>query len=209
MERRHLGRTRHRIGAAEEALIRRLKRGENAAFAEAVDRYHARLMAAARRILGNEEDARDCVQETFMQLFRSIGRFEGRSSLSSWLHRIVTNAALMHVRRRCRERLADLPSSVEESETPQDAALWQIPTCPQAVVECRQLCKHVRDAIDALPEPHRNILLLRDIREEDTAATARVMGISINAAKVRLHRARRALRIALEPTLLADAHSRV
>ncbi len=193
--------------AYDHGLVSRLKRGDEAAYAEAVHLHSGRLLAVARRILGNEEDARDCVQETFVQLFRSIERFEGRSSLGCWLHQIVTNAALMRLRRLRRERLAGMRSCPEDYEVASEDALWQTSASPEAEAEGREVSAQVRGAIKALPEPYRRIIEMRDIFELDTAETAERMGISVSNAKVRLHRARSALRAALEPIMGEEATS--
>ncbi len=87
------------VAADDELFLERLRSGEDAAFEQLVRLHAGRLHRIARSLVGNEEVARDCVQQAFLSAFRSIGRFEGRSSLSTWLHRIVTNAALMTLRR--------------------------------------------------------------------------------------------------------------
>src|SRR6058998_791665 len=83
---------------SQDELLARLRQGDEAAYATLVREYGGRMLAVARRVLCNEEDARDAVQEAFLQAFRSIQRFRGDSNLATWLHRIVTNAALMKLR---------------------------------------------------------------------------------------------------------------
>src|SRR5437867_5949365 len=82
----------------EAALLQRLRAGDEAAFEVLVRTYGGRLMTAAHRILGSEEDARDAVQEAFLSAFRSLGGFEGHSRLSTWIHQIAINASLMKLR---------------------------------------------------------------------------------------------------------------
>jgi RNA polymerase sigma-70 factor (ECF subfamily) len=84
--------------AGEADLVARLRAGSDAAYEELVRAQGARLLAVARRLLRSEEDARDAVQDAFISAFRAIDRFEGGSRLSTWLHRIVVNAALMKLR---------------------------------------------------------------------------------------------------------------
>jgi RNA polymerase sigma-70 factor (ECF subfamily) len=187
----------------EAALIARLRRGENAAFEELIRAYGGRLLAVARRFLPAEEDARDAVQEAYLSAFRAIERFEGQARLSTWLHRIVVNAALMKLRSRGRrpEILIEdlLPGFLEDGHMAQPAVEWRKPT--DDPVERSQLRALVLDNIHRLPETYRNVLILRDIEEFDTEETAEMLGASANAVKTRLHRARQALRGLLEPHL--------
>ena len=187
----------------DAALLERLRRGEEAACEELVRAYGSRMLAVARRFLSNEEDARDAVQDAFLSAFRSIGRFEGQARLSTWLHRIVVNAALMKLRTRRRKPEQSieelLPGFLEDGHLAQPILEWRKPA--EDPVEREQLRALLRESIDRLPEGYRNVLLLRDIEELDTEETARMMNISVAAVKTRLHRARLALRGLLEPHL--------
>src|SRR6187397_2349810 len=87
----------------EAALVAQLRAGDEAAYEQVVRTYGGRLLAVARRIVGSEEDARDVVQDAFLNAFKSFSRFEGNAKLSTWLHRIVVNAALMRLRTRKRK----------------------------------------------------------------------------------------------------------
>src|SRR4029078_5197116 len=87
----------------EATLVAQLRNGDEAAFEQVVRSYGGRPLAVARRIVGSEEHARDVVQDAFMNAFRSLDRFEGNAKLSTWLHRIVVNAALMRLRTRKRD----------------------------------------------------------------------------------------------------------
>ncbi len=187
----------------DAALLERLRGGEEAAFEELVRAYGGRMLAVARQFLPSEEDARDAVQDAFLSAFRSIGRFEGQARLSTWLHRIVVNAALMKLRTRRRKPEQSieelLPGFLEDGHLAQPALGWHKPA--EDPVEREQLRALLRESIDRLPEGYRNVLLLRDIEELDTEETARMMNISVAAVKTRLHRARLALRGLLEPHL--------
>ena len=187
----------------DAALLERLRGGEEAAFEELVRAYGGRMLAVARHFLPGEEDARDAVQDAFLSAFRSIGRFEGQARLSTWLHRIVVNAALMKLRTRRRKPEQSieelLPGFLEDGHLAQPALEWR--KAAEDPVEREQLRALLRESIDRLPEGYRNVLLLRDIEELDTEETARMMNISVAAVKTRLHRARLALRGLLEPHL--------
>lgn len=191
------------FGADESVLLLRLRNGEDAAFAELVERYGGRLLAVARRFMRTEEDAQDALQDAFLQAFKALPRFAGQSALGTWLHRIVVNAALMRLRHR-RSRPEEpiepmLPTFLEDGHQTHPSVPW--PESCETLLARREVRELVRESIDRLPESYRTVLLLRDIEELDTAETADILGISENAVKVRLHRARQALRGLLDPRL--------
>jgi RNA polymerase sigma-70 factor (ECF subfamily) len=187
----------------EATLVAALKARDPDAF-ETLVRLHApRLLAVGRRMLDNEEDARDAVQDTFVSAFRSIDRFQAQSKLSTWLHRIVVNMALMRLRTRRRkpeESLEPLlPVFTEDGHHAQEFASWDEPV--DRLAERDETRRLVRQAIVELPEQYSEVLVLRDIQELDTNETARELGITPNAVKIRLHRARQALRTKLDEHL--------
>ena len=185
----------------EATLVAQLRAGDEAAFEQVVRAYGGRLLAVARRIVGTEEDARDVVQDGFLNAFKSLDRFEGNAKLSTWLHRIVVNAALMKLRTRKRkpEQSIDsmLPSFLEDGHHEERFKSWDEPI--DKIMERAENRQLVRQQIDALPEGYRTVLVLRDIEGLDTEETAKVLGLSVNATKIRLHRARQALRTLLAP----------
>ena len=188
-------------GDDERDLLRRLRAGEDAAFALLVRANAGRMLAVARRMLRSEEDARDAVQDAFQRAFRGIAGFEGGARLSTWLHRILVNVCLMKLRARSRrpeqpiEEL--LPRFYEDGHRIDPGPPWRSEDADP--VEQRQIASLVRGAIDRLPEIHRNVLLLRDIEGLDTEETARLLDVKVDTVKVRLHRARQALRALLAP----------
>ncbi len=185
----------------EQALLARLRAGDEAAFALLVRANAGRMLAVARRMLRSEEDARDALQDAFLQAFRGIGSFQGGARLSTWLHRIAINASLMKLRSRGRkpeqpiEEL--LPRFYEDGHRIDPGPAWRREAADP--VEQRQTREQVRAAIERLPEIHRNVLLLRDIEGLDTEETARLLDVKADTVKVRLHRARQALRTLLAP----------
>lgn len=168
---------------------------------EMVRRFGPRLLSVARRLVRNEEDARDVVQEGLIAAFRARDSFQGQSSPETWLHRIVVNAALMRLR--CRRRRPEtsiedlLPRFLEDGH--HEAHIHDWPETPEALMGRRETVDLVRSCIDRLPEAHRAILILRDVEELSTEEAAEALSISVGAAKVRLHRARQALRGLLAP----------
>jgi RNA polymerase sigma-70 factor, ECF subfamily len=192
-------------GADDSGLVARLKRGDAQAFEELVRGYSAPLLRAARRVLASEEDARDAVQDAFVAAFRAVTRFEADAGarLSTWLHRIVINASLMKLRTRRRKPEEEieryLPRFLEDGHQTPPSAPWTEPA--DALLERKELRRLVRDSIDRLPESYRVVLVLRDLEELSTEETAEMLGASPNAVKIRLHRARQALRTLLDPHL--------
>jgi len=184
----------------DETLVRRLRAKDDSAFEALLRRYMARLLSVARRFLKNEEDARDAVQDAFISAFRSIDSFQSGSKLSTWLHRIVVNAALMKLRTRRRhpEEGIDalLPRFQPDGHQVEDSVDWSLSA--DQIVEREETRALVRRSIDQLPESYRVVLLMRDIEEMTTEETAKALGITTAAVKVRLHRARQALRTLLD-----------
>lgn len=189
--------------ARNDALLGRLRTGEDAAYEELVRTYAGHLLAVARRFLRSEEDAKDAVQDAFLSAFRALPAFAGEAKLSTWLHRIVVNAALVKLRTRRRKpetSIDDLLPRFQQDGHP------ELPSAPwregvDAWLGREETRKLVRACIDRLPDSHRTILILRDVEELDTEETARLLGLSVNAVKTRLHRARQALRTLLDPHL--------
>lgn len=181
-------------------LVRAMQQGDHDAFAVVVREHGRQMLATAKRLLGNEEDARDCLQEMFLAAFRAIGTFEAKCRLSTWLHRIVVNVALMKLRsRRSRPECSIddlLPGFTEDGHHREPPCPWS-EQATQALqsAESRQL---LRRAIEELPSAYREVVMLRDIEGLSTDATGQLLGITGNAVKIRLHRARQALRTLLD-----------
>ncbi len=187
----------------ESDLLRRLRRGEDSAFALVVELHGGRLLATAKRLLRDEEHARDAVQKTFLSAFQAIDEFDGQARLSTWLHRIVVNHALMKLRseRRCPEVSIDQLFPRFDERVCSMAPILLLGASTESLYGQREIRCLIRRAIDQLPERYRAVLLLRGIEEWDTEETAQALSIAANAVKVRLHRARRALRVVLERSL--------
>src|SRR5258708_17520243 len=145
-------------------LIERLRTGDDVAFEELVEHHAAPLLAVTRRILRDEEEARDAVQETFVAAFRSIGDFNSESRVSTWLHRIAVNCALMKLRIRARrEKDVDalLPAFQPDGHQQQSSVSWT--ETAEEILQREQACALVRHCIDQFPEPYPLVLVLRDI----------------------------------------------
>ncbi|HWN86753.1 MAG TPA: sigma-70 family RNA polymerase sigma factor [Vicinamibacterales bacterium] len=182
---------------SDAALVAKLQRGDDSAFEAIVRAHGGRLLAVARRFLGNDADAQDAVQDAFIRAFKAIHTFEARAQLHTWLHRILVNTALMKLRERRRrptESIEELlPVYSADGHQTVAARDWS-----DAVLERKETAGIVREAIARLPDQYREVLLLRDIEEKDTAEAAEILGTTSNVIKVRLHRARQALRTLLD-----------
>ena len=188
----------------EAALVRGLRGGDAQAFEKLVRLFGGTMLAVARRYLPQAHDAEDALQDAFLSAFKSIDRFEGGSRLSTWLHRIVVNAALMKLRtkrRKPEESIDDLLPTFKEDGHATDFPVPEWRESAEEALERRETREIVRSCIDRLPEGYRNVLLLRDIEGLDTEETSRVLDVNTNVVKIRLHRARQALRTLLDPHL--------
>jgi RNA polymerase sigma-70 factor (ECF subfamily) len=196
---------------ADSELLRRLRAGEEAAYRELVRANAGRLLAVARRMLRCDSEAEDAVQEAFMQAYQALPRFEGHALLSTWLHRIVLNACLMRLRKRKRrdeKSIEDLLPRYEDDGHRQDVGdPW--PRDALAELEAREVRSAVRKGIDSLPERHRYVLMLRDIEGLSSEEVAERLGIRADAAKMRVHRARQALRAHLDTQLAGRGPARI
>jgi len=182
-------------GVDQPAFVAALRAGEDWAFETLIRLHGSRLLAVARRFMKNEEDAQDVVQSAYLSAYRAIHDFEGHCLLSTWLHRIVVNTALMKIRtwrRKPEESIeALLPGFQHDGHHAEQFSDWSAPA--DTLLERQQTRATVRACIMQLPENYRVVLLLRDIEERSTQEVADALGTTATAVKVRLHRARQAL----------------
>lgn len=192
---------------AERLLLERIRAGDKSACAQCIERYSPMLYRLALRLTGDASTAEDVVQETFLNAFKAIGSFEGRSSLSTWLYRIAANTALMHVR-----RVQPLMVSVDEVTTDEDQpvpqALFDWCCLPERDFETAETRAELERAIRELPEKLRVVFALRELEGLSTEATAEALGVSPDVVKTRLHRARLWLRERLSPYFMERALTR-
>ena len=190
------------VKGREFALVEQLRSGDRPATERFVREHASWMLSLAQRYLKDASLAEDCVQEAFLQAFRNIGEFEGRSALKSWLYRITTNTALMKLRsRRC---MVEEP--IEEALPHLDRgcqmqACWTEMATPHEILERKEVGQLVIAKMMELPDSYRIVLLLRDIEGMSTEETARVLAMTQGAVKVRLHRARAAFKMLVEPVL--------
>jgi RNA polymerase sigma-70 factor (ECF subfamily) len=181
--------------ADDAALLAGLRARDERAFETIVRTYGPRLLAVARRLVRDEAEAQDVLQSAYLNAFRAADDFEGTAQISSWLHRIVVNTALMKLRTRRRkpEEPIDplLPTFLDDGHHVEQFSDWAAPA--DVMLERKETRAAVRAGIDMLPESYRSVLLLRDIEELSTQEVADALRLTPTAVKVRLHRARQAL----------------
>ncbi len=191
----------------EQELIRRAQEGDEKAFSEIVRRNENLVFSFAFKVCRNREYAEETLQDTFVNVFRKLKQYDGKSKLSTWLYTIVTNNCLMKRRRRKLEK-DSIP--IEELELPRSSTsgehresvpiIAHTPLQDSMTAELRRL---LDEAIQKLPVEYRLVFILRDIEEKSTVETARIMNLSVPAVKSRLHRARVYLKEQLQEYMTA------
>ncbi len=175
-------------GLRDEEVVRRVCAGEVALFEILMRRYNPRLFRVARAVLRNDSEAEDVVQQVYLSAYANLGQFAEKASFATWLTRIALNEALSRSRRvvrRAEVEPVDPDISARAQPTPEDDA------------SRHELSGLVEAAIDQLPEIYRIVFVMRAVQELGTAETADSLGLTEEAVKVRLHRARGLLRDAL------------
>lgn len=184
--------------ASDEELAARAAAGDGLAFEDLVRRHQNHVYGLVRRLTGDEADAADVLQETFLLVHRRLSTFRGEARFATWLYSIATNAARMHHRARQRR-----PAESLEKYLPRFDADGRHTAIPEALrVPChaeerldrRILAEKARAGIERLPDGHREAFVLRDLEELDTAEVADILGIEPAAVRQRVHRARLMLR---------------
>lgn len=173
----------------DEAIVARIQAGEVQLFGVLMRRYNQRLFRAARAVLASDADAEDVVQQAYLNAFRSLGQFEGRARLSTWLTRITIHEALAR-RRRARAALA---AETEQARAHVDSP----PPDPEHQAYAGELRGLLESQIDRLPIGYRCVFVLREVDGVSTSETAELLQVTEGVVKTRLHRARRLLQQAL------------
>ena len=189
----------------DQQLIAAASNGDKAAFTALVNRYEDMVYRFSYKVCRNKDKAAEALQDTFINMYRNLSSFDGRSKLSTWLYRIVTNNCLMKQRRR---KLDDLLESYDQPETDENGTLTHhIPRwdeTPSEILLKKELKDVVEKAITELPIDYRVVFVLRDVEGNSNEETAKILGISVEATKSRLRRARAFLRDKLEPYMTAQ-----
>lgn len=210
------------MAAEDAAVVAALRRGDEAAFVALVDRYHGALVRVAMLYVGDRSTAEDVAQETWLGVVQGIDRFEGRSSLKTWIFRILVNRAKSRAQRERRsvpfsslaaELATDEPAVDPERFLPPDSPSWpghwaSAPVSWDRIGEDRLVSKEtmhrIHTCIDTLPPMQRHVVVLRDVEGWSGAEVCDLLELSEANQRVLLHRARSKVRRALERYLMED-----
>ena len=190
------------VGPEEPALLDALRRGDEDAFARLVNEHHASLRRVARLYVANAATADEVVQETWLGVIRGIWAFEGRSSLKTWIFRILVNRARTRAVRESRSAQLIGTLSTETDAESESARPSPAPnSSPERSLLTKELRERLETAIDALPSNMRAVLWLRDVEGWSSGEVCNALAIQETNQRVVLHRARSRVRAALQPYL--------
>jgi RNA polymerase sigma-70 factor (ECF subfamily) len=178
----------------DRVLVERIQRGDKAACAECIAQYSPGVYRVALRLTGDEVEAEDVAQETFLSAFKAIDKFEGRSGLATWLYRIAHNAALMRLRRAQPDQVSVDDEEVFGEGLTVPVQLHDWCCLPERDFESSETRAELARAIKDLPEKLRVVFVMRELEGLSTEETAQALEVSSDVIKVRLHRARLQLR---------------
>jgi RNA polymerase sigma-70 factor, ECF subfamily len=195
----------------DDELIGLARGGDARAFTELVRRYEDTVYRFSYKICRDSEAASETLQDTFINVYRKLNSFDGKSKFSTWLYTIVTNNCLMKRRKRKSDLMEESLEAYDQPPgepggTPRQKPV-QSPDTPADVVIGRELRTLLEDAMAKLPEEYRVVFTMRDVEGRSTEETAGVLGLSVEATKSRLRRARAFLRDQLQPHL--NAHPEI
>lgn len=177
----------------EHQIVNRARNGDQEAFSILVERYASRLFAVCYHLLGNRQDAEDCVQDTFIKVFRSISEYNFRSSFYTWAYRISVNTCLDFRRKNNKNRTLSIDEGLE---TESGQMFLQIPDAsplPDARLESAEQAALIREELAALPKYLCEIIILRDLEGLSYSELSDVLGLSEGTVKSRLSRGRKQL----------------
>lgn len=176
----------------DEDLVALAQVGDEAAFTELVHRHESRVYTLALKMLRNPADAEDVLQETFINVLRSLKQFRGESTFATWLYRIAYNGTLMRLRKSSMAVSLDEAIEGDESEIPRELTDWSHD--PESALLNQETRSEMQAAVDTLSTPLRSVFILRDVDGLSTEETAAVLDVSLQVVKTRLHRARMIMR---------------
>jgi RNA polymerase sigma-70 factor (ECF subfamily) len=190
---------------SDAEVVARVLAGDTELFEVLMRRHNQRVFRAARAIVRDDAEAEDVMQEAYARAYSQLAQFEGRAQWSTWVTRIAVNEALGRVRRGGRFVNTDLDGEQEAKVDRSDDA-WRganeaaapFPVGPEDQAAARELGGFLERALDSLPDIYRSVFVLREVEEMSTAEAAATLDISEELVKVRLHRARAALRQRLD-----------
>lgn len=178
---------------SESELIARATQGDRSAQAEIVNQHERMVYNLALRLVGNEEDAENILQETFLKVLESLSTFKGNSQLSTWIYRIATNFALMHLRSKKKTFVSIDEYPLDEMQN-FESFYQKNEEDPLKNVINSELREHLSEAIEQLPPKFKTVFVLKDIEGLSLKEISSMLSMSLPAVKSNLHRARVFLR---------------
>jgi RNA polymerase sigma-70 factor (ECF subfamily) len=176
---------------SDEEVVERVLAGDISLFEILMRRYNQRLFRVARGILADDAEAEDVTQEAYVRAFRELASFRGEARFATWLTRIACHEALARARKR--RRLVPIDGGGGEPPDPPAQTFG-----PEREMANRELQSVLREAVELLPDPLRAVFCLREIEDLSSEETADALGLTVENVRVRLHRAKRGLRQALD-----------
>lgn len=173
--------------------VRRVQSGDMDAFERLVTANEKQVFHLAKGKLGNEQDAQDATQETFLKVYTSIGKFRGDCRFSVWVYRIATNVCLDMLRKKGRRPEVSLVRTSEDDEEETETQVPDVELSPEVLLEKKLTIESVRAGLETLPEDHRKILLLREIHGLSYEEISQALDLEVGTVKSRIFRARKKL----------------
>ncbi len=177
----------------DDELVRRAQAGNGDAFEELVRRYERKVYNIAYRLMGNERDASEVLQDAFLRAYRFLPKFQFKSSFFTWLYRIATNVSLTKLRKREKVQLV----SIDDPAGPEGDLPLEIPDyrySPEKMMQQRELRDALQKAVEDLPPDYRSVVVLRDLEGLSNEEVSKILNLTVPAVKSRLHRGRLELR---------------
>ncbi len=175
-------------------LVKLARNGDRMAFQKLVERYQRKIFGLCYGMVRNQDDAMDMVQETFVKVFKNLGRFEGQSSFYTWTYRIATNVCIDFLRKAKRQRTVDYDDAIMRDDEVEDVGSLlpsRLGVNPAKVYGRRELLEKIEDALGTLSPNHRQAILLREVEGLSYQEIADIMEVSIGTVMSRLHHARK------------------
>ena len=174
----------------ERNLIVKCQKGDYDAFEVLIDKYNERAYAVAFGVMGNHHDASDMTQESFIKVYKNIGKFNFRSSFNTWLYRIVKNTCIDELRKKKRKKVVSLDAGIEGDDGDYFMQVVDEKADIQAKLESEETTELVWSALEKLNEKHRSVLVLADIKGYDYLEISRMLDLPLGTVKSRISRAR-------------------
>lgn len=187
-----------KVEITDVELVEKFRAGSIEAFEEIVERYEAKVFQLAMRFTRNQQDAEEVMQDVFTTIYKKIDGFQGKSAFSSWLYRIVVNAAFMKLRKRKQSNtvsIEDLAPAVRQLCLERENMYLER---SDSIASSREMRDVLQAAINRLPKQYRAVFVLRDVDGLSNQEVGEILGLSVPAVKSRLHRSRLMLRKKLQ-----------